>query len=423
MSNNIMDLIRPFLDKGPLEAISHFVGEDHNGVRRGLEAGIPASVAGLADFASDHNNAASLLDHLRRTESQGSLTDPSSILSNPAQSEDLVRGGDSMLQRVFGANKLNDLVGGISSHAGIGRAGTSKLMAVGMPILLSIIGKHAVSQNMNAGGLSSYLSSQKGLVSSMIPTSLGSFFNRGQTAKPINTDIRDARERAFNDTNNIRRDTGTGVRRVIPWAMAALAAVLGVTLLARMGHRATHRAHESISMSQPRNTPFTQPQPTAQPATPPTAAPNAQQPDAYAGGQQQNTDTTGTLGAAAGNDAAEISRFLASHPNQSQRFEMQDVSFAPGSAALNPQDRQALNDVAQVLARDTSTDIRVEGHTDTTGDSAMNQRLSQLRAEAVENYLVSRNVGQDRIEAVGVGEEPTQSGEPQRSVALVLKPH
>ncbi|MCK6503225.1 OmpA family protein [Myxococcota bacterium] len=48
--------------------------------------------------------------------------------------------------------------------------------------------------------------------------------------------------------------------------------------------------------------------------------------------------------------------------------------------------------------------IRVEGHTDSQGDAAANQAISQQRAEAVRNFLVSMGVEGTRIEAIGYGE-------------------
>lgn len=47
--------------------------------------------------------------------------------------------------------------------------------------------------------------------------------------------------------------------------------------------------------------------------------------------------------------------------------------------------------------------ILVTGHTDRFGKTAYNQRLSERRANAVKDYLVSRDIPANRIKAVGVG--------------------
>ena len=62
--------------------------------------------------------------------------------------------------------------------------------------------------------------------------------------------------------------------------------------------------------------------------------------------------------------------------------------------------------------------FRIEGHTDTVGDDAMNRDLSQRRAEAVRAYLMGRyGVAPERLEAVGLGESqlliPTPDNRPE----------
>lgn len=83
------------------------------------------------------------------------------------------------------------------------------------------------------------------------------------------------------------------------------------------------------------------------------------------------------------------------------------VNFASGSATLSPQAERALAPVAQALASPAlaSFRFRIEGHTDTTGDAASNQALSERRAAAVRDFLVQRyGVSPNRLEVVGLGE-------------------
>jgi outer membrane protein OmpA-like peptidoglycan-associated protein len=49
--------------------------------------------------------------------------------------------------------------------------------------------------------------------------------------------------------------------------------------------------------------------------------------------------------------------------------------------------------------------VTVEGHTDSRGADAMNLELSQKRAEAVRDYLVSRGVAASTVTALGKGEQ------------------
>lgn len=82
------------------------------------------------------------------------------------------------------------------------------------------------------------------------------------------------------------------------------------------------------------------------------------------------------------------------------------VTFARGSAQINPGFYETLNSVANSLVQYPNSLIDVFGFTDTTGSPATNQRLSEQRAQAVADYLIARGVARARIETRGYGEDP-----------------
>lgn len=89
------------------------------------------------------------------------------------------------------------------------------------------------------------------------------------------------------------------------------------------------------------------------------------------------------------------------------RFSVPAVAFKIGSAELPDGVKEQLNAFADVLrARNAPTgkaQVRIEGHADATGDPATNQDLSQRRAEAARQYLISKGVNASLLTAVGVG--------------------
>ena len=80
------------------------------------------------------------------------------------------------------------------------------------------------------------------------------------------------------------------------------------------------------------------------------------------------------------------------------------VTFARGSADINPGFYESLNAVADSLIQYPNSLVDVYGFTDTTGSDALNQRLSEQRASAVLDYLAARGVARSRMEARGYGE-------------------
>lgn len=82
------------------------------------------------------------------------------------------------------------------------------------------------------------------------------------------------------------------------------------------------------------------------------------------------------------------------------------VNFEFGSARLTPQGRSILTTTAAAL---NSPELigqvfLVEGHTDTVGSDQANLRLSQQRADAARDFLVSQGVAAGRLNAIGYGE-------------------
>ena len=81
-----------------------------------------------------------------------------------------------------------------------------------------------------------------------------------------------------------------------------------------------------------------------------------------------------------------------------------DITFATNSASISPNFNPVLQDVAKVVNNYEKTVLMIEGHTDDTGAEDYNQALSERRANAVKNLLVSYNVNSQRITTVGMGE-------------------
>jgi outer membrane protein OmpA-like peptidoglycan-associated protein len=103
------------------------------------------------------------------------------------------------------------------------------------------------------------------------------------------------------------------------------------------------------------------------------------------------------------------------------------ILFDTGKTALKPGAKSTLRRIAKQLASDPSLKIAVEGHTDNAGGKAMNQSLSEKRANAVRDFLVSAGIDAEHITASGKGEEApivtnkTAAGRQQnRRVELVI---
>lgn len=80
-----------------------------------------------------------------------------------------------------------------------------------------------------------------------------------------------------------------------------------------------------------------------------------------------------------------------------------DISFASGQDEIAPRLMPILDQFAQGLNQQTAMEVRIVGHTDSTGSDAINLPLSVQRAQSARDYLVSRGVAASRISIDGRG--------------------
>lgn len=78
--------------------------------------------------------------------------------------------------------------------------------------------------------------------------------------------------------------------------------------------------------------------------------------------------------------------------------------FAFDSAKLTTADISALAPVVERLSNNPEENVKIQGHTDSTGPASYNLKLSERRAHSVASYLESKGVSATRITTKGFGE-------------------
>ena len=80
------------------------------------------------------------------------------------------------------------------------------------------------------------------------------------------------------------------------------------------------------------------------------------------------------------------------------------IKFDVNKATLRPESMGVINQVYKLMGEHPEISFSVEGHTDSDGEVAFNQTLSEQRANTVVNKLVEMGIDQDRLSAKGFGE-------------------
>lgn len=77
------------------------------------------------------------------------------------------------------------------------------------------------------------------------------------------------------------------------------------------------------------------------------------------------------------------------------------ILFATGKSELNAVSRESLIKFSNSLKKTTETDVTIYGHTDNTGSRAVNEKLSNERAESVAKFLISNGIAGSRLTTQG----------------------
>lgn len=94
---------------------------------------------------------------------------------------------------------------------------------------------------------------------------------------------------------------------------------------------------------------------------------------------------------------------LKKEPDMPKQQILQGILFKSGSPEMTFESYQYVEPVIKQLKMYPEVEIEVRGHTDSNGNFTKNMQLSQMRAEAVRQYMISKGIESGRIRAAGFG--------------------
>jgi outer membrane protein OmpA-like peptidoglycan-associated protein len=109
---------------------------------------------------------------------------------------------------------------------------------------------------------------------------------------------------------------------------------------------------------------------------------------------------------------------VADEPNQSVKltlrykrevaerpFILAGVNFDTAKATIRPESFPRLDAVVEFMVHKKNARVEISGHTDNVGNANANKTLSEKRAQACRNYIVSKGIDKKRLDAIGFGDE------------------
>ena len=86
------------------------------------------------------------------------------------------------------------------------------------------------------------------------------------------------------------------------------------------------------------------------------------------------------------------------------KFITYGITFDVGKSTIKPESMGEINRIVTLMNENPDLKFSVEGHTDSTGNAASNQTLSEQRSQAIVDKLVEMGISADRLTAVGKGQ-------------------
>jgi outer membrane protein OmpA-like peptidoglycan-associated protein len=360
MSFSLIDQLKGVFNNDLISKAAASFGENEGAVSKAVSAGIPSLLSGIIGNAAT-DGGSNVLNLAKQAGSSGIMDNIGSMFSSSGNNS-LLSSGSGLLSGLMGS-KSSALTNLLSNFAGVKSSTSNSILSAIAPLALGFIGKHAMSNNLGAGGVLNWLMGQKDEVQRALPAglNLSGIMGEPSVARPATTV----------HTTNVE----TPARKsILPYLLLGLLALALLWYLMRSCNKDATvtpvETKDSVTTQQPVvvDTVKTITSSTTREVYKVTL-PNGVVLDAWKGGIEDKLVT-----------------FLNDSTTKAGKdvwFDFDDLNFETGSAKLTAESNKQVGNIAAVLKAYPKVKIKIGGYTDKTGDAAKNKKLSMERASAV----------------------------------------
>jgi len=166
MAINLVSLVMQFLTPDMIGRIASALGLDRNNTQTAIGAAVPGLLAGLSGVAAQPGGAQKLIDAVRQQ--TGALGSFANMIGASGRSS-LIEEGSQILSSLLGGRDQTALAGAVGKYAGLGQNASGSLLGMLAPIVMGTIGQQQGTRSLDAGAITSLLSSQKDNIVAALP--------------------------------------------------------------------------------------------------------------------------------------------------------------------------------------------------------------------------------------------------------------
>lgn len=425
---NLLDVLKDNVGYGLSTHLSKFLGEEESSTSNAINATFSTLLAGMIEQGSTEKGANNLLKTIEKQDPEITNHVDRIFTRSPQTVNGLSNIGTRDLPSFLG-NHTREAGNLIAETSNLKRNATSKLMKISTPFLMAVIGKKVKDDNLDADGLMALINSQKSQVEAGLPTGmvdelqLKSF---GWTKKEVVEVVEEKKPKKVKKKKVVKEPvpeeapSKTAVTEAASTGMGCLRWLLPILALAAILFYLIFRSGCGAGAEKAVNTVATK-----------TTAVVEQTTEVAKSALGSVNDTAlkalGGISFAAGSAGSQMMAFIKGGAKGDGRFRFKNLNYASGSAVIDGESVQEVDNISAILKAYPDVSINIEGYTDSQGNADSNITLSQQRADAVQNRLLAEGIEANRIKTKGfgaanpIGDNETAEGRAQnRRIEVVI---
>ena len=407
MTTTLLDQLRSTFTATAVGDLARVLGEADAPVRKAIDGLLPAITTGVVNRAQTAEGAATLYRLLTTTPF---ATDPSlaQLAQTDSHRQKAAESGNRLLGELI-ADRPERLAQATAQYSGVSPGAATTLTGLVMSVLMGYLHQQTKARSLTPPQLGTLLGSEATPVYGVIPAAfagligwfIGTSPSRPVSSAPVTTTPIPASTPTHPSRDEATKAAGFPWLR---WLLTGLGLLLLFLLLTRMCNRdktqtvttETDRgvvATDTVASDLDGNGPAE-----GEINGPSSSGPEIRVAVDLPGGRKLNV--------AENSFNYSLARFLATKGGQVPKvFTFDNLTFETNSAAVTAKARPNVDDLIQIMQAYPSLNIRIEGHTDSTGPEDVNDSLSAERADAVKAALVKAGIDADRMSTRERGED------------------